>query len=202
MKRGAPVTRRYRMAARADAAAETHRRLVDAALERLTESSYDEVSLADVARDAGVTVQTVLRRFGSKERLAEAAAAAGTEAVRRERFATAPGDVAAAMAGLAAHYDAWGARSLRLLGQEERAPALRRAVAAGRALHHEWVEHAFGPQLAAVKGAARARRKAKLAAVTDVYTWKVLRRDLGLDAKATARAMRELVAAVLATKEG
>lgn len=201
MKRRAPVTRSYRMSARADAAAETHRRIVDAAIERLAESSYDEVSLADVAEAAGVTVQTVLRRFGSKEALAEAAAAAGTEVVRRERFASAPGDVPAAMADLAAHYEAWGDRSLRLLGQEERSPALRRAVAGGRALHHAWVDHAFGPQLAAAKGAARRRLKAKLAAVTDVYTWKVLRRDLGLDAKATARSMRELVFAVLDSKE-
>jgi AcrR family transcriptional regulator len=35
---------------------------------------YDEVSLPEVAKQAGVTVQTVLRRFGSKDKLFAAAA--------------------------------------------------------------------------------------------------------------------------------
>ena len=71
-------------------------------------------------------------------------------------------------------------------------------VEAGRALHREWVEHAFGPWLARKRGAARARLRARLVAVTDVYVWKIVRRDLGLDARETAATLRELVAAVVA----
>lgn len=187
----------YRMTARADAAAETHRRILEAAMRLMGEQLYDEVSLADVAKEAGVTVQTVLRRFGSKEGLAEAATELGLEQVRATRSLARPGDVAAAMRELGAHYEAWGDRSLRFLSQELRTPAMRRVTDAGRALHYEWVERLFAPWLSAASPAVRVRLRAQLIAATDVYAWKILRRDLGLDAKATQQALRELVEALV-----
>lgn len=190
------------MSARAESAAETHRRIVDAAIRHFGERPYDDVSLADVAADAGVTVQTVLRRFGSKEGLTEAAIAAGTEAVRQQRWSAPPGDVDAAIRGLVEHYEVWGERSLRFLAQEERVPAVKRVTDAGRALHHQWVGDVFAERLASTRGPARARLRAQLVAATDVYVWKIMRRDLGLDARATERAIRELVAAILAAGEG
>ena len=188
--------RPYRMVARAEAAASTHARIVDAALARFSERPYDDVSLADVARDAEVTVQTVLRRFGSKEGLAEAATALGLERVRAQRWAAPSGDVDGALRALLEHYEEWGERSLRFLAQEERVPAMRRVVSAARALHHEWVDHVFAGRLARGRGAARVRLRARLVAVTDVCVWKVLRRDLGLDPATVAATLRELVAAV------
>lgn len=190
--------RPYRMDARARAAEATHGRILEAAIRQLGARPWDEVALADVAREAGVTVQTVLRRFGSKEGLAAAAAARGAEAVRAQRWSSPPGDADAAVRVLLEHYEEWGERSLRLLAQEERVPALRHVVETGRALHREWVEHAFGPWLARRRGGARERLRARLVAVTDVYVWKVLRRDLGMEARVAKRTLRELVAAVLA----
>lgn len=186
------------MGARAEAAAETGRRVLSAAIRLLGERYYDEVSLADVAREAGVAVQTVLRRFGTKEGLVAAAASLGEEQVRAERWSAAPGDLEAAVRALCAHYETWGDRSLLLLAQEARVPAARRLTSAGRALHHEWVAHAFSPWLSRRRGAARARLRARLVAVTDVYAWKIVRRDLGFDARATEATLRELVAAVVA----
>ncbi len=195
MKIRRPV-RPYRMVARAEAAAATQARIVEAALLRLSERPYDEVSLADVARDAEVTVQTVLRRFGSKEGLAEAATELGLGRVRAQRWGAPPGDLDGAVRALLSHYEEWGERSLRFLAQEERVPAMRRVVAAARALHHEWVDHVFAARLARERGAARLRLRARLVVVTDVCVWKVLRHDLGLDARTAAAAFRELVAAV------
>ena len=186
------------MDTRAKAASATHGRILEAAIRQLGERFYDEVALADVAGEAGVTVQTVLRRFGSKEGLTEAATALGVSRVRAERWSSPPGDLDAAVRGLVGHYEAWGERSLRFLAQEERIPAMRGVVEAGRALHREWVEHAFAPWLAKKRGPARDRLRARLVAVTDVYVWKVVRRDLGLDARATETTLRELVAAVVA----
>ena len=54
------------MTARADAAERTGERISDAMLRRFTELPYDRIRLEDVAADAGITVQTVIRRFGSK----------------------------------------------------------------------------------------------------------------------------------------
>jgi AcrR family transcriptional regulator len=61
------ATRRYVMGARAEAAEETGRRIVEAFLGRVMTEWYDQITLDRVAEDAGVTVQTVVRRFGSKE---------------------------------------------------------------------------------------------------------------------------------------
>ena len=186
------------MDARAKASAATGGRVLDAAIRLFGERPYDEVALAEVAREAGVTVQTVLRRFGSKEGLTEAATALGLERVRAERWSSDPGDLDAAVRSLFEHYEAWGDRSLRFLAQEERVPAMRRVVQTGRALHREWVEHAFAPALAKRRGPARDRLRARLVAVTDVYVWKIVRRDLGLDARSAEATLRELVAAVVA----
>lgn len=191
-------SRPYRMQARAESAAETHRRIVEAATRLFVDRHYDELSLAEVAGAAGVTVQTVLRRFGSKDGLIDAAATLGLEEVRRSRFAPPPGELDEAVRNLVAHYEAWGDRSVRFLSQEERVPAMKRLVTAGRALHQEWVDHAFGPYLRKARGPARERLRARLVAATDVYAWKIVRRDLGLDARATELTLRELLAAILA----
>lgn len=184
------------MGIRAESAAATGRRILDAAIHHFGERPYDEVTLSEVASDAGVTVQTVLRRYGSKQGLVDAAAERGADEVRRSRWSVSPGDVEAAVRGLVEHYERWGDRSLRFLAQEERVEAMRRVTDAGRRLHHEWVDHAFGPLLEAVSGLEQRRLRAQLIAVTDVYVWRILRRDLGLGATETGRTLRELVGSI------
>jgi AcrR family transcriptional regulator len=63
------------MVARAKAAEATRGKILESARELFAELPYDRVSLDAVAARAGVTVQTVLRRFGSKEDLLAAVAA-------------------------------------------------------------------------------------------------------------------------------
>jgi hypothetical protein len=72
--RQGPRQRPYRMRARAWAAEATARAITAAARALFAERAYDEVSLPAIADRAAVTVQTVLRRFGSKEELFAAAA--------------------------------------------------------------------------------------------------------------------------------
>ncbi len=195
MKKDSP--RPYRMNARAEAAAETGRRILAAATALVAERYYDEVSLAEIAREAGVTVQTVLRRFGSKEGLVDAAVRAATVDVRAARWAAAPGDLVAAVHGLVEHYELWGERSLRFLAQEETTPPMRRVTDAGRALHHAWVDHAFAPWLQASAPSRTQILRATLIAASDVGVWKVLRRDLGLDVVATEAALLRMLGGLL-----
>ena len=190
-------SRSYDMTARAAAAAATERRLVEAAIRKFGARLYDEVTLEELAEDAGVTVKTLLRKFGSKEGLALAAAEVGAEQVRAERSDVPVGDVEAAIDNLMEHYETWGERSLLFLQQEERIEAVARATAVGRELHHAWVDHVFAPQLRAHRGAARKRVRAQLIASTDVYVWKIVRRDLGMDRRAAHRTILELVRAIL-----
>lgn len=191
--------RRYEMKSRADAAALTHQRIIDAAVQLVSERDFEAIGLSEIAKEAGVTVQTVLRRFGSKEGLFAAASETGREQVRAQRWAAPEGDVAAAVKGLIEHYEAWGERSLHFLAQAPRSAAMKQLTVSGKQLHTEWVEHTFKPWLAARRSpAVRARLRAKLIAITDVYTWSIFRKDLRMDRDATELTVRELVDATLA----
>ncbi len=194
--RDAPNKRPYRMRARAEAAAETRRRILEAVIELHTERFFDQVSLEDIAERAEVTVQTVIRRFGSKERLIEAATEEANKRVLRQRDQAPVGDIEGAVKNLVDHYEEWGDGVLRLLAQEERVPAFRAVTDKGRALHYEWVERTFAPLLAGRAGTSRRRLLAGLIAVCDVYFWKLLRRDLGLSREQTELTVREVILAL------
>ena len=191
-----PQKRPYRMRARAEAAAETGQRILEAVIELHRERFFDQVSLEDIAERAGVTVQTVLRRFGSKEQLIEAAAEEGTRQVTHQREQAPVGDIEGAIKNLMEHYEEWSETALRLLAQEERVPAFRSITDAGRAFHYEWVERTFAPLLAKRTGMARRRLLAELIAICDVYFWKLLRRDVGLSREQTELAIRETILAL------
>ena len=185
-----PQKRPYRMGARAEAAAETGRRILEAVIELHRERFFDQVSLEDIAERAGVTVQTVLRRFGSKEQLIEAAAEEGNRQVTHQRDQAPVGDIEGAVKNLMEHYEEWGETALRLLAQEERVAAFRSITDTARAFHYEWVERTFGPLLAERTG------EAELIAICDVYFWKLLRRDVGLSREQTELAIRETILAL------
>ena len=58
------ASREYDMTARAAAAGRTRDRLLRAARDGFGDRRYDDVTLAGIARAAGVTVQTLLNHFG------------------------------------------------------------------------------------------------------------------------------------------
>ncbi len=181
------------MAARAEAARATGARILIVALELFTGKPYDEVSLEEIAARAQVTKRTVLRRFGSKESLFLAAnERSGHEEMRRRNQAPV-GNVVAAVSVVIDSYERWGTNRLRVLAQEDRIPVVAHDVAIGRELHWSWVRRTFAPLIAPLKGASRKRRIAALVALTDVYMWKLLRRDLGLSRADTERVLVELI---------
>ena len=185
--------RRYRMQARAAAAAATGERILDAATELFWEHPGAEVSLERVARRAGVSVRTVIRRFGGRQGLMAAASQRQVQRVRRQRDDASAGDLPGAVRVLLDHYEQLGERVLLLLAEEHRRPELRAIVDQGRSLHVAWCERVFAPALAGLRGARRERRLAQLVAVCDVYTWKLLRRDRGLSRRQAERALLELL---------
>jgi AcrR family transcriptional regulator len=181
------------MTTRADAATATGERILDAAIAVFWQAPVDDIPLEEVARRAGVSVQTVIRRFGGKHDLLAAAAERETERVSRQRAQAPVGDVPGAVRNLLDHYEALGLPVLRLLAQEDRSPALRALADRGRAVHAEWCARVFAPALAGLHGAERARRLAQLIAVTDVLTWKLLRHDRRLSRAQTQLALIELL---------
>jgi AcrR family transcriptional regulator len=188
--------RAYRQGARALAAQATGERIVQAFTRRLAAEWFDEIRLDEVARDAQVTVQTVIRRFGGKEGLLEAAIAQMEAEIRRRR-AVAPGDLTAIIDALVDDYEAVGDLLIRMLAQEARYPAVFRATELGRREHRAWLAEAFAPWLRAPEAADRARLDA-LVVATDVYVWKLVRRDFGRTADELRRLMAAFIDSALA----
>jgi AcrR family transcriptional regulator len=181
------------MVARAAAAAATHERLLESAWRHFAARPYEAVRLTEVAADAGVTVQTLHSRFGTKDTLFVAAwrRRMAPEGARRD---SAPvGDVRAAVRVLYDSYDEGGDAALRLIAQEDRIPAVREMAESGRAWHRAWVERTFAPLLDGLAGAARERRLVATIVATDVLVWKLLRREMGLGRKAAERIVTQMV---------
>lgn len=193
-------TRAYRMGARARGVEETRTRVLDATVELHSERLAADISLGDVAARAGVSVQTVLRHFGSREGLLEAAVAHASAEVEDERR-VAPGDVTGAVRAVVDHYELRGDGVLLLLAQEHSEPLARFVTDSGRGVHRRWVEESFAPLLPRAR-AARTEAVDLLVVATDVYTWKLLRRDGGLTVGRTRARMEALVRAVLSLHAG
>jgi len=182
------TTRTYNMSARRAAAEATRSRILDAAAQAFITHWFDEVTIQAVAADAGVSGQTVLNHFGDKETLFAAAAGRLSEQIESRRGEAPPGDVDAAIDALVHDYEVTGDGVIRALALEERVPSLRPLLAQGRDFHRAWVERTFDrPDLVV-----------ELVVATDVYAWKLLRRDQGLSRDATRDAMHRIVLALLA----
>ena len=192
------TTRSYRMQARAQGVQRTRERILTAARRRFLEMPYDDIRLAEVAAEAGVTQQTLLNHFSSKEGLLVALVDVLGPEIEAMRGPVAPGDADAAVRGLMRQYEALGDANVRLSALAERIPTLAQAVEVARARHTAWLEETFGPDLPDDAGGRR-RAIAALYAVTDVGTWKLLRRDLGHSRAETTTVLQSLLRAALAT---
>jgi AcrR family transcriptional regulator len=184
------------MTTRAAAAEATRERIVEAALAAFTGEWYDDVTLRGIAADAGVALQTVVNHFGTKEILFGVAVERFGERIEAARAAVAVDDIPAAIRTLVDDYEETGDAIVRMLALEERIEVLRPALERGRRGHRQWVERVFDAALKRLHGPERARRIAELVAATDVYTWKLLRRDRGLSRRQTVLAVREMVEAL------
>jgi AcrR family transcriptional regulator len=183
------------MRARADAAARTAREIQAAAVDLWRERSMDDITLQAIADRAGVTVQTVIRRFGSKEGVFSACIEEDAAGIVRDRDAAPVGDVARALDVLLTHYERDGDAVLRTLALEDRVKAAEALAAAGRAGHRAWCARVFAPFLpdAAADADAHRTRLDAFVAATDLFLWKLLRRDLGRSAAEAKQVIRALV---------
>ncbi len=172
------ATRPYRQVARAAATEQTRARILDAFAEAIERTWIEEITLDEIAAEAGTTRQTVIRLFGGKEGLLTAVAERiGQQVVLRRALPAGPLAHAVAQA-VVKDYEVSGDMVLRLLAQEGRYPVVTTLLDIGRRSHREWVETSCAAALAARPPAARRRLLDQLVVATDVYTWKLLRRDM------------------------
>jgi AcrR family transcriptional regulator len=190
--------RSYRMGARAEFVAETRQRILAASLALSSERMTVDITLDDVARRAGTTVQTVLRHFESRAGLLDATVEFGAGVILAERE-TPVGDADTAVRTIIGHYELRGDLMIRLLAQEDD-PRIAAIVGRGRIEHRNWVESTFtavGDAHDSLDSPDSPEVLDLLVVATDVFTWKLLRRDRGLDREATETRVLRLVHALL-----
>lgn len=188
---GAP--RAYRLGARAESMARTREAILRSSAEAFWSAPSSDITLETVAEGAGVTVQSILRHFGTKSALVAATVAWQTERVSTTRDPSAVTDASSAVDQLVAHYEEIGDGVLRLLSEERRMPELSAIVEQGRRFHQEWCRTVFSRTLLSLPPGERRVRLAQLVAVCDVYMWKLLRRDARLSRRATGAALLQIL---------
>lgn len=196
MKSSTPSRRAYSQVARAAATEETGKRIVDGFLELLMTDWFDTITLDRVASRSGVAVPTIVRRFGGKDGLLRASIPVLSAQIGAQR-ASPSGDRSAVVDRLISDYERTGDAVIRLLALAPRYPVVEQLTEYGRGRHREWVSTAFVDATAALEGGALQETLDALVVATDVYTWKLLRRDLQRSAEQTANTMKRLVSAAL-----
>ena len=187
------MTRPYTMRARAASSEATRRRILQVVVALLNTRFRAEIRLEDVADSAEVSVQTVLNIFGSRLALLDLALEGLLVDMRSQRLRAEPGDTGSGMAALVDHYEQFGDLVIRNLAEQ----ADLQFIETGRIGHRRWVERQFAPQLEGVEPKRRRNIVDALVCSCDVYTWKLLRRDMGRSSTDTVATMLMTVEALL-----
>lgn len=187
--------RAYNNSARLAKAEELRLKMMTCAINLYRERGYDSFTLDDVASCAGTTVQTVLRKFGSKTTLIVEALRVSSIAHHGETLLgeATTDDLPKLVSELYDFYDRIGDAVLRNLADAFRLPELQEANEQGREGHRNWVAKTFANELAAESDPEREALFNAIMAATDIYLWQVLRRDQQLEpATADAAILRIL----------
>src|SRR4051794_8281772 len=182
-------TRSYRQGRRAEAAQERTDAILAAATELFAERPYELITLQDVAERAGVGLQTLIRRVGTKDGLVRAANEFNAVRIGAARGEPDCSDPDAVADRLMAQYEAFGAVIDRTLRQEDSSPALAEGAQGGRIAHAAWIDAAFAEAIAQRGPLLRGQ----LIGLCGVELWLVLRRDAGLSAGDTRDAVADLI---------
>jgi AcrR family transcriptional regulator len=196
--KSATGSRAYRQGVRAETAEANTQRILEAALELFAELPFDQITLGQVSERAGVGLQTLIRRVGTKDGLVSAVNEWIQPVIGSARGEPSSADPSHVAAALAPQYERWGALIDRTLRQEDVSPALAEGAEGGRAAHRAWIDAAFAEALAARRPAVRRRLRARLVAICGVELWLVLRRDEGLTVAEARETVADLVSACLA----
>lgn len=187
------------MTNRSDAEGGTRRRIAEAALSLFKERDYDDVSLNEIARAAGVSHQTVLNHCDNKAGVLLAAGELFSEEIKDLEDDAVAGDVTSVVHATCVRYEVLGDANARWAAMSTRAPEVAEGLARGRLGFQAWLAEMLGDLLPGDDDPNERRRVLLgLHAALDVFTWKLLRRDLGLSREQTEVQLTDLVLGVLA----
>jgi AcrR family transcriptional regulator len=182
------MTRSYRQARRLDQVAQRRRQIIWAVGELMVRGSFDDVTLQGVADEAGVSLKTVTRQFGSKEQLLKAAMTEARQDEESQRAAPAqdPAQVAHVLAG---RYEEMAEMIYRMGDAELRYSWLGEWGQMARESHLSWLEEAFAGWLPD-SAADRHERLMCLFSATEIRSWWAIRHRFDCDSASAERIMR------------
>lgn len=169
--------RKYNASVQAEIRALTHQRVLDGAAALFLEKWLDEMTLQDVAEKSGVTVQTLLRHFGSRDQLFITAIQEIDLGADGRRAEPQSGNVKEIVKAITDYYEEYGDGVLRCLAQEIRFPMLDIPLKKGRVQHRNWVKKVFAIYLTRLSGDERQDLEDQLYSLCEVYLWRIYRID-------------------------
>lgn len=187
------MARQYDMSKRSQQAHQTTKKIISATEELLKELPLSEINLNSIASKSEITVQTVLRHMESRDGCIKAVARRVADRIEQQRMMGNPDRVEEAIRNLVDHYEAEGDLVLNLLAQENEDPTVAEFTNQGREYHRRWVRHSLLPSSSQP---GRELMDAMVAA-TDIYTWKLIRLDIGRSKVETANVIQLTVQQLL-----
>lgn len=189
--------RSYQMSKRAESAAQTEHDIFIATVALWRERPLADITLDEIAERASVSTRTIIRRYGSKEGLFETCIERSATELENNRDLAQVGDVEDIVHCLLTDYEMHGDAMIRTLASEEQLEVAKRMLEMGRLQHRQWCEKMFAPFLPAKTDAHYEQELLAFIAATELYLWKLLRRDLKQSFSDTRRTFMRLVTALI-----
>ncbi len=155
--------------------------------------SIKDITLEMVAKEAGVTTKTILRKFGSKSGLTNGSLSYLAAEIESERTLTTVGNIDDILKALLSNYEKMGEAAIRTINLESELEIARRIGAKGRALHRDWCIRVFAPYLPDELSVDYEVQLTSFIAATEIYLWKLMRKDLKLSKEKTFSIFKNLV---------
>lgn len=171
------MTRTYQQKMRSHQTAARRRQMVQAVHTLIDRGSFGEVTLQGVADEAGVSLKTVTRHFGTKEALLREAMAQARDLEDHNREVPF-GDLEAVSRVLAARYEVMAEQIYRMGEAELSYGWLSDWVQMARETHLDWLAEAFSPWLS-VDQQEREDRLMCLFSATEIRSWWAIRQRFG-----------------------
>lgn len=182
---------------RSKKAEETRLAIMKALAQLWADYPINEITLEMIAGEAGVTTRTILRKFGSKEGLLEASLAKDPAEIDSARKQARVGDVDHILETLLSNYEKIGDAALRTIYLEPELEIARRIGEKGRKVHREWCERVFSPFLPEPDNPTYEIQLNSFIAVTEIYLWKLLRKDFQLSYKKTFSIFKNMIVSLI-----
>jgi AcrR family transcriptional regulator len=181
------------MEQRAKSSAQTAEKIILSTLQLWKEKPLNEITLESIADKSGVTIRTILRKFGSRDGLIQSCLSHDASIIIEERAHAPEGDIDGILHALLSNYEKMGDAGIRTIYMENELEEAKDIGEKGRKIHREWCARVFAPFL---PDSGYEEYEIKLTAfitATEIYLWKLLRKDLGYDEDKTFRVFKMLV---------